>query len=99
MHRHVEKCKEILTQHPKQVEILSSNIRLRTFFTRFREDFQGTFYDSLYPPKAEFCNNKSCLGFEDFISTTILERVNNGSLSVLGKVGEVDPPYLAMSQL
>ena len=79
----------------------TSNIRLTlaTFLTRSRGDFQGTFYDSLYPPKAEFCNNKSCLGFEDFISTTILERVNNGSLSVLGKVGEVDPPYLAMSQL
>lgn len=34
--------------------------------------------------------------FTDFISRTILERVQNGSLTVWGKVNEVDPPYLVV---
>ena len=78
LHRHVDKWEEILAQHPKQDEILSYikyKVNVKDFFTRFRGDFQGTFYDSPYPPRAEFSNNKSCLGFEDFISSTILERV------------------------
>ena len=99
MHRHVHKWKAILAQHPKQDEILSYikyKINVRDFFIRFRGDFQGTFYDSPCPPRAEFSNNKSCLGFEDFISSTILERVKNGSLSVWGRIGEVEPPHLVM---
>ena len=99
LHRHVDKWEEILAQHPKQDEILSYikyKVNVKDFFTRFRGDFQGTFYDSPCPPRAEFSNNKSCLGFEDFISSTILERVKNGSLSVWGRVGEDDPPHLVM---
>ena len=97
--RHVDKWEEILAQHPKQDEILSyikCKDNVRDFFIRFRGDFQGTFYVSPCPPRAEFSNNKSCLSFEDFISTTILERVNKGSLSVWGKVGKVDPLHLVM---
>ena len=99
LHRHVDKWEEILAQHPKQDEILSYikyKVNVKDFFTRFRGDFQGTFYDSPCPPRTEFSNNKSCLGFEDFISSTILERVKNGSLSVWGRVGEDDPPHLVM---
>ena len=99
LHRHVDKLEEILAQHPKQDEIFSYikyKVNVGDFFTRFQRDFQGTFYNSPRPPRAEFSNNKSCLGFEDFISTTILERVKNGSLSVWGRVGEVDLPHLVM---
>ena len=99
LHRHVHKCEEILAQHPKQDEILSYikyKINVRDFFICFREDFQGTFYDSPCLPRAEFSNNKSSLGLEDFISSTILERVKNGSLLVWGRIGEVEPPHLVM---
>ena len=99
LHRHVHKCEEILAQHPKQDEILSYikyKINVRDFFICFRGDFQGTFYDSPCLPRAEFSNNKSSLGLEDFISSTILERVKNGSLLVWGRIGEVEPPHLVM---
>ena len=99
LHRHVDKWEEILAQHPKQDEILSyikSKVDVQDFFTHYRGDFQGSFYDSSYPPRAMFSNNKSCLGFKQFISTTVLHRVKNGSLSVWGKVGEVEPPHLVM---
>ena len=70
--RHVHKWEALLAQHPKQDEILSYikyKINVRDFFIRFRGDFQGTFYDSPCPPRAEFSNNKSFLDFEDFISS------------------------------
>ena len=47
-------------------------------------------------PFLHFPNSHSCLGFETFITTTILEGVKNGSLTVIGKVGEVVPPHLVM---
>ena len=43
-----------------------------------------------------FDNNKICKKFEDFISNCIRERVSNGSLSIWGKEGEVEPPHLVM---
>lgn len=60
-------------------------------------DFQGNFYDSVIPPTVFFFfNSESCQGFEEFITATILDLVNNGSLLVWGKVGEVRPHYLVM---
>ena len=50
----------------------------------------------LFPPRIEFDNNKSCNNFVDFIVNTLLERVCSGAISVLGRVGEVDPPHLVM---
>ena len=41
-------------------------------------------------------NNKICEKFEDFISNCILDRVSNGSISIWGKEGEVEPPHLVM---
>jgi len=37
-----------------------------------------------------------CEQFGDFIARTLEERMRNGSLTVLGKVGECDPPYLIL---
>ena len=45
--------------------------------------------------KPSFHSN-TCSKFEDFISSTILERVHNGSLSIWGKEGEHEPPHLVM---
>ena len=50
----------------------------------------------LFPPRIEFDNNKSCNNFVGFIVNTLLERVCSGAISVLGRVGEVDPPHLVM---
>ena len=90
LHGHFDKWEEIVTQHPKQGENLSYikyKVYVRDVFTRFRGNFnfQWTFYDSPYPPRAEFSNNESCLAFEYFISVAIVERVENCSLSVWEK--------------
>lgn len=48
-------------------------------------------YSFFQPFRAQ--NNYLCKGFEEFITSTILARVRNGSLIALGKVGEVPPPH------
>ena len=86
----------MFTSGRKSSPSIQNKINVRDFFIRIRGDFQGTFYDSPCPPRAQFSNSKSCLCFEDFISSTILECVKNGSLSVWGRIGEVEPPHLVM---
>ena len=50
----------------------------------------------MIPQTAFFPNSKSCQGFEEFISATIIDRVRNGSLLVWRKVNDVQPPYLVI---
>ena len=58
--------------------------------------FQGTYYDSAFPPSIKFSDSKSYAGFEDYLNKIILECLANGSLSIWGKVGFVSPPHLVM---
>ena len=88
-----------LDDNPRRLEMFSyirHKVDVREFFVPFKGDFQGSFYDSVTPPKVVFHNNKSCYGFEPFISDTIMQCLSNGSLSLWGKVGLVDPPHLIM---
>ena len=62
----------------------------------FKGKFAGNSYDAPFPPGMEFPNNTICSQFEDFISSTIIDRFKNGSLIFWGKVGEVQPPHLVM---
>ena len=66
------------------------------YFQPFKGKFAGQRYNSAFPPSRMFQNNPSCNQFEDFIRTTIRERVRLGSLLFLGYVGEVEPPHLVM---
>ena len=89
----------ILEQNPKKDEILSyiaHGVVIQDFFVPFKGDFQGKYYDSATPPAVFFPNSKTCSEFEEFISSTILDRVKNGSLLVWGQVGSVNPPHLVL---
>ena len=44
------------------------------------------------PPRKAFLNNVSCKPFVKFIQQTLLDRLETGAVSLLGKVGEVQPP-------
>ena len=44
------------------------------------------------PPGKAFFNNVSCKPFVKFIQQTLLDRLKTGAVSLLGKVGEVQPP-------
>ena len=65
-------------------------------FNHFKEFFVQQFYESNFPPRKIFPNSKSCASFEGFITDTIMERVRNGSLTVIGMVGEVEPQHLVL---
>ena len=99
IHNFIARWEEVLKGEEKRAEILSylrDGVDIHSFFAPYKGDFQGKFYDSPIPPSACFPNSKSCQEFTDFISSTISQRLANGSISVWGKVGECTPPYLVM---
>ncbi|XP_020907079.1 uncharacterized protein LOC110245159, partial [Exaiptasia diaphana] len=99
VHKHLSRWREILEPNPKSKEILSyieNRVRVHEFIVPFRGDYQGKFYNSAFPPRYSCVNNKSCRGFESFITSTVSERIRNGSISVWGKVGACEPPHLVM---
>ena len=66
------------------------------FFQHFSGVFKGESYDSDLPPRKAFLNNVSCKLFVKFIQETLLDRLETGAVSLLGKVGEVQPPHLVL---
>jgi hypothetical protein len=101
LHLHVTDWEKIVARAPydEAYEVLNwlkNKVSIFHFFRRFQGSFQGRLFDSEIPPSMVFNNIKCCEDFTQFIDNTILDRVSNGSMSVVGKVGEVDPPYLVM---
>ena len=66
------------------------------FFQHFSGVFKGESYDSDLPPGKAFLNNVSCKLFVKFIQQTLLDRLETGAVSLLGKVGEVQSPHLVL---
>ena len=66
------------------------------FFTLFNGTFQGKTYSSDLLPRMCFPNSVACYPFKEFITPTIKDRIWNGSINVVGRVGEVEPPHLVM---
>ena len=66
------------------------------FFSHFNGDFKGKSYDSPLPPPSFLENNKICDQYVNFICESIIERVRNRSMSIWGKKGQCDRPYLVM---
>ena len=66
------------------------------YFQPFSGSFKGKQYCSDYPPSELFRNNMSCKPFADFVRSTLLDRLASGAISLIGKVGEVDPPHLVL---
>ena len=81
---------------PQVLGWVKSGVEVEDFFRHFKGDFKGESYDSDKPPFRVFSNSSACAGFVEFITTTLLDRVENGSLQVWGKVGECMPPRLVM---
>jgi hypothetical protein len=69
---------------------------LVTMGDSFARDFQGNITILLAHLVQFFFRTVTRWEFEDFIDHTILERVGNGSLSIWGRVGAIEPPHLVM---
>ncbi|KAK3742380.1 hypothetical protein QZH41_002606 [Actinostola sp. cb2023] len=101
LHLHARDWEELVARAPyddayEVLDWVKNKVSVVKFFRHLRGSFQGRQFDSDIPPPTLLKNNKSCEGFTQFIDNTLLERVLNGSISVVGKVGEVNAPYLVM---
>ena len=77
---------------------LRDGVHLPSFFQHFQGEFNGRRFDSAVPPPMYFQNAPVCSEFIGFITNTILKRLEEGSMRVLGKVG-VDPPPRVVNAL
>ena len=60
---------------------------------KFMQPFK---YESAEPPTRVFKNHYSCKQFSQFVTETILKRIETGAIRVWGKVGVGAPPYLVL---
>ena len=74
-------------------------VHIPSFFQHYKGEFNGRLFDSAEPPCMYFQNDSvRCEEFKDFISTTILQRLYEGSIKWLGRVG-IDPPPKVVNAL
>lgn len=71
-------------------------VNVTSFVVPFKGKFARKLFNSPFPPKMEFPNNPICAQFEEFIPSTIIDRVKNGSLVFWSRVGQVEAPHLVM---
>ncbi|KAI8496663.1 hypothetical protein Bbelb_253180 [Branchiostoma belcheri] len=89
----------ILASHPQRdmlLEWVREGVDVHKFIVPFSGSFEGTPVKASFPPSQVFVNKISCKPFAKFISDTLLERLKTKAISLWGKVGESEPPYLVM---
>lgn len=78
---------------------IHDGVHIPSFFQHVDEEYKGRVFNSDVPPPMYFQNDvERCLEFKDFIRTTILQRLKEGSIKWLGRVG-VDPPPRVVNAL
>ena len=82
--------------HVDLMDAIKEGVDVEQFLTHFKGDFKGKSFDSDRPRPIVLENSRSCAQFSEFISTTILQWVSAGILSVWGEIGQVSPPYLVL---
>ena len=74
-------------------------VHVPSFFSHYQGEYKGRSFDSVIPPPMYFQNDIArCIEFKDFITTTILQRLKEGSIKWLGRVG-IDPPPRVVNAL
>lgn len=96
LRRNAHRWKSLPNADPLILSFVVNGVDAWSFISHFKGKFGKETYDSPSPPQRAFLNNKTCAGFETFITETILERVANGSLQFWGLEGQVEPPHLVM---
>ena len=83
-------------EREKVLNYISNGVSVFDFFQHFKGEYKGRFYDSDLPPPTIFPNNPICNQFKEFISSSLVERVRNDSISIWRKEGQCQPPHLVM---
>ena len=95
LHRHLDAWRE-LNPSSEVLEWLENGVDIENYFRHFKGDFKGKSYDSERPPIGYFENAPIRMNHDEFIKSTLYDRVRNGSMSVWGKVGQCDPTHWLM---
>lgn len=101
LHRYAQFWEEVANKAPSssQHEVLlwiNNNVSVFPYFRYFKGMFKGEHFDSALPPSRLFKNNVSCRPFVPFIQQTLLDRLRIGAVSLVGRVGHVQPPHLVL---
>lgn len=101
LHEHVVEWSEIIGDNPsaQQKEVLGwiqNKVSIFAYLTHFSGSFKGEHYRSDRPPARQFQNNPSCQSFVTFVQKSLLDRLRTGAISLVGRVGECEPPYLVL---
>ena len=75
---------------------IRDGVDVSAFFCHFKGNFMGRNFDSSVPPPTVIPNHASCKDYASEIASHLEERLRNGSLELMGKVGAVEPPRLVM---
>ena len=75
---------------------LNEGVDVTAFLQPYKGKFQGKSYNAAIPPSFYARNPPQGKNHAHFIARTLEERLRNGSLELLGRVGEVPPPLLVM---
>ena len=73
---------------------LQQGVVVDDFLRPWEGEYQGRAHSGSKPPHTIFPNASICQKFQDVIEVSILEDLASGAITLLGKVGEVDPPHL-----
>ena len=91
IHIKYEEWQHIFIQNESAEEIRDWVRCVVQYIRPFKGIFWGEHYDQEFPTHKLFNNANRCRHFMDFISDTIKERLINGSVECLGRVGDVPP--------
>ena len=80
----------------KTVCLCVADVGIFEYFQPFSGNFKRKQYSSERPPSEHFKNNLSCKPLADFARRTLIDRLQMGAISLVGKVGEVNPPHLVL---
>ena len=77
---------------------IHDGVHIPSFFRPYKGVYKGRSFDSVIPHPMYFQNDGRCDDFKDFIAATIVQRLKEGSVKWLGRVG-VDPPPRVVNAL
>ena len=73
---------------------VTAGVHLADFVVPFSGVFKGDAFSSPSPLPKIFQNSITCQGFEEFVAKSILEDPTSGVISLVGRVGQVDPTFV-----
>ena len=97
IHKHSDQW-EIILEHSGASDEVRNWVRNGVDMYQYIQLFEGTFwgewYNADFPPPRLFNNANSCKQFDDFINSTIKERLQKGSIECIGRFHEVQPTHI-----